>query len=182
MSRSNVPEGTPTRCWVVLRTQPQRELLAAHAVRASDVESYVPFLPPRRRTERASLLFPGYVFARVAPASDDLLRIRAAPGVSFVLPRAAPPTVLPDSVVGELRARLADPAQLSARRPLQPGERVTIVSGPLRWSNALFDRYLNAAGRVRILLEMVHRTVGVEVEEEALERLPSPTPRRSPTR
>jgi len=43
--------------WVVLTTQPQQELLAADAVRARGGESFVPYLPARRRSRRATPLF-----------------------------------------------------------------------------------------------------------------------------
>jgi hypothetical protein len=36
--------------------------------------------------------------------------------------------------------------------------------------DAVFDRRMNAAGRVRILLEMAHRTVSLNVEEASLRR------------
>lgn len=157
------------RSWVVLRTQARRELVAAQTIRARDVESYAPLRQLRRGTVRVGPLFPGYVFARVAPGSDDLLRIRAAPGVSYVLPRAGPPALLPQGLVDDLRARLADPAGGLAPRPFSPGDRVSVVSGPFRWSDGLFDRHLNGSGRVRILLDMVCRTVGVEMKEEWLE-------------
>jgi transcriptional antiterminator RfaH len=156
--------------WVVLRTQPRREQLAAQVVRSKGVDCFAPLLPPRRRTERAAPLFPGYVFARVVPESDDLMRIRSVQGVAYILPHAAPPALLPESLIDELRVRLADPEADPARRRLRPGDRVAVISGPFRWSEALFDRYLNASGRVRILLEMVHRMVAVEIDEEDLER------------
>ncbi len=155
--------------WAVLRTQPRRELVAAQSIRARDVESYAPFRRLRRGNNREAPLFPGYVFARVAPGSDDLLRIRAAPGVAYVLPRTGPPALLPECLVDELRARLADPAGGLAPRPFSPGDRVSVVGGPFRWSDGLFDRHVNASGRVRILLDMVSRTVTVDLKEEWLE-------------
>ena len=36
--------------------------------------------------------------------------------------------------------------------------------------DAVFDRRLSAAGRVRILLELAHRTVHVTVDESQLKR------------
>jgi hypothetical protein len=66
------------RCWVVLRTQPRHELPAARAVQGQGVESYLPLLPPKRRPRPAAPLFPGSLFARVTPDSDDVLRIRSA--------------------------------------------------------------------------------------------------------
>jgi len=38
--------------WLVLRTQPRREALAAEAVQAKRAEAFAPYLPPRRRDGR----------------------------------------------------------------------------------------------------------------------------------
>src|SRR5205814_5512349 len=135
--------------WVVLKTQPQREVLAAEAVQARGGESFVPYLPARRRDGRAVPLFPGYLFARVASA-EDLLPIRSAPGVAYVLPRSGTPALVPEAVVDILRERIEGLAQVHPM--FQRGDRVVIEEGPFRWMEAVFDRRLSAAGRVRILL------------------------------
>jgi transcriptional antiterminator RfaH len=146
--------------WVVLRTQVRQEPLATQSVAARGVDSYFPLL---ERGRSAEPLFPGYLFARVAPGTDDLLRIRSAPGIAYVLPRYAPPVLLPDAFVRALRARAA------SRTPgFQKGDRVTIRRGPFRWLDAIFDKRLNASGRVRVLLDFVHRSVVVDLHTEDL--------------
>ena len=54
--------------------------------------------------------------------------------------------------------------QAAAAAHLQRGDRVTIQRGPFRWVEAVFDRRLTATGRVRILLDFVHRTVAVDLD------------------
>jgi transcriptional antiterminator RfaH len=160
-----------TQHWVVLKTQPRRELFAAHAVRARGPEAYAPMVAPRRRDDRAVPLFPGYLFARVDLESDDLLRIRSAPGIAYVLPRALPPALVPAAVVDAIRRRLGDPTDGVIYERFKPGERVTIVDGPLQWVEAVVDGHLNAVGRVRVLLDFVHRLVPAVIDERALERI-----------
>jgi transcriptional antiterminator RfaH len=154
--------------WAVLRTQTHNELMAARSVEARGVEAYIPLLS-KPHAERPALLFPGYLFARVDAASDDLLRIRSAPGVAYVLPHGGTPTLLAEGVVDLIRKRLADPSA-AAVRALRSGDRVTVINGPFRWMEAVFDRRLNAAGRVRILLELAHRTVQLNIEEASLRK------------
>jgi transcriptional antiterminator RfaH len=156
--------------WAVLRTQPRQEALAGQSVFAQGVETYLPMLPARRPTESEQPLFPGYLFASVDIDSDDLLRIRSAPGVSYVLPQAGPPALLRDETLAAIRTRLVAYRAQHARK-LEHGDRVTIVSGPLRWHDALFVRHLNASGRVRILLDLVQRTVPVDVDQALLKRV-----------
>ena len=155
--------------WIVLRTQPRYEQLAARSMDARGVEAYLPRLPPGQKAERSTLLFPGYLFARVTEFSDDVLRIRSAPGVAYPLPRGCPPTFLPDGVIDLIRKRLGD-QDAGVPSALRAGDRVTIINGPFCWMEAIFDRRMNAAGRVRILLEVAHRTISMNVEEASLRR------------
>ena len=165
--------------WVVLRTRPRSELFAAQAVAAKGVESFVPMLPGTNGAARAKPLFPGYVFARVTSVAEELPRVRCAPGVAYVLPRAAPPAFLPDALVEAVRARATSTAQHRAELNLKRGDPVTIVSGPFRWIEALFDRRLNDRGRVRILLNLVHGSASIDVPAEAVRPIRLPTPLRA---
>jgi transcriptional antiterminator RfaH len=156
--------------WVVLRTQLRHELLAAGAVVARGVESYIPFIKPKRPSDPTLPLFPGYVFARVNPATDDLLRIRSAPGIAYPLPRGGAPMILPDLVIDLIRERLAECPEGLAAVELQHGDRVQLIAGPFRWMDAVFDRRMSAAGRVRVLLELAHRTIQLNIQETQLKR------------
>jgi transcriptional antiterminator RfaH len=157
-----------SQVWVVLKSQPRHELLAAHAVRAKGLGAYVPMLPARRRDGLSTPLFPGYLFANIEPGSDDLLRIRSAPGIAYVLPRASVPALLPTEVVDAIRRRLGDPTDAVVHRQFKAGQRVTIVDGPFRWLDAVFDCHLSAVGRVRVLLDFVHRLVPAVIDEETI--------------
>jgi transcriptional antiterminator RfaH len=158
-------------CWAVLRTQPHCEPLAARAVHARGVESYLPGLPIDRPSRPIAPLFPGYLFAHIARDSDDLLRIRSAPGVAYVLPRAGPPTLLPDLLIEAIRSREMELRSNAAGEAFNRGERVRVMSGPFKSVEGIFDRRLSTAGRVRILLTLAHASVALQTETGNLKRL-----------
>ena len=164
--------------WVVLRTRPRSELFAAQAIAAKGIESFVPMVPGSGGAAHAGSkpLFPGYVFARVQTAAEELPRVRCAPGVAYLLPRNAPPVFLADGLVEAVRARATATAQHRADLSLKRGDPVTIVSGPFRWIEALFDRRLNDRGRVRILLNLVQGSASVDVPAAAVKPVRLPTP------
>ncbi|MDQ6675202.1 MAG: hypothetical protein M3069_31450 [Chloroflexota bacterium] len=157
--------------WAVLRTQPRCEPLAARAVSARGVESYLPRFPVDRPSRTIPLLFPGYLFAHVAPESDDLLRIRSVPGVSYVLPRSGPPALLPDPLVNAIRARERELCSHPGREAFRRGERVVMLSGPFKWVEGIFDKRLSNTGRVRILLTMAEANLALQTEAGNLKRL-----------
>jgi transcription antitermination factor NusG len=158
-------------CWAVLRTQPHCEPLVARAVHARGVDSYLPGLPIHRPSRPIAPLFPGYLFAHIAPNSDDLLRIRSAPGVAYVLPRAGPPTLLPNLLIEAIRSREMELRSSAAGEAFSRGERVMVMSGPFKSVEGIFDRRLSTAGRVRILLQMAQASVALQTETGNLKRL-----------
>ena len=127
----------------------------------------MPKLPSRRTTGLCQPLFPGYLFARIRDNTDDLLRIRSAPGIAYVLPRAGHPVLLSDTLIDAIRSREQEcgaTEQCYAR-----GDTVRVRTGPFKWVEGLFDRSLSAPGRVRILLDLVHGTAAVDLQEMDIE-------------
>jgi len=57
----------------------------------------------------------------------------------------------------------------SRGRIFHRGDRVVVRSGPFKWVEGLFDRSVSANGRVRILLDLVHGSVAVQIEAAELE-------------
>jgi transcription antitermination factor NusG len=94
--------------------------------------------------------------------------------VAYVLPRAAQPAVLPDGLVDAVRLRASQPVDDARISRLKRGDRVTVVSGPFRWVEALFDRRLSGRGRIRVLLDLVHGSAALEVEADAIRPLNLP--------
>ena len=158
------------RRWAVLRSQPRRERIAVRAVKTRGVDTYLPLLRAERESELPRPLFPGYFFANVCPDSDDLLRIRSAPGVAYVLPCASTPALLPDLLIESIRSQ--EKAQnASSRTPgFRSGDPVVVVSGPLKWVEGLFDRRVGSGERVRILLNLVHGSLAVQIRASELKQ------------
>jgi transcription antitermination factor NusG len=158
------------RRWAVLRAQAHRETFVVQAVKSRGVDCYVPVRPAARKTGSSTILFPGYVFAQVSADSDDLLRIRSAPGVAYLLPRAGAPTLLPDPLIGAIRAK-EEQLRSTPGHQFCSGDQVRVLKGPLRWVEGIFDRKLSASGRVRILLNLTSGGVGVQMAASDLEPL-----------
>lgn len=85
-----------------------------------------------------------------------------------MLPRTGPPALLPELFIDSIRSHEKNGLH-TRQRAFQHGERVRVVSGPFRWVEGLFDRSINASGRVRILLSLVHGSAAVQIEATELE-------------
>jgi transcription antitermination factor NusG len=89
-------------------------------------------------------------------------------------PPAAPPESLTEEkpkerlMVEAPNERIRAGPAVPACRRFRAGDQVTVVSGPFRWTEARFESYLTSSDRVRILLDLVHRQVAVDVDRESL--------------
>jgi hypothetical protein len=153
--------------WIVLKAARGREFQASMALQGRGLSVYAPLRAASPRNRRSVALFPGYVFAFIRPGTDDLLRARSAPGVAYALPPGGPPELLPVEIIDAIRARLREP--IAGAQAWHRGDHVTVVSGPLRWLDAVFDCQLSAAGRVQVLLQMARSTFRVVIDEACLQ-------------
>jgi transcription antitermination factor NusG len=157
--------------WYVAHTKPGKERQAVAALEQRQVEAYLPLLRKRKpRSGRCDSqpLFPGYVFACLEIPSACWLAVRSAPGVAYFLGSTDRPTALPDGFVPSLAARL-ELANRGAGPPrFRPGQRVLIADGPLRNLEAVFDEGLSPDGRSRVLVQLVHGVLRVQLPDRFL--------------
>lgn len=159
--------------WYALYTKPKKEHQVDALLREQGIETYLPTVRRKvRRRDRPDrvVYFPCYLFAlldfTVVPHSS----IAWMPGVRRIVSFGDQPAIVADEIVKLIRRRLDDYEEIGYRR-LRQGDRVRITSGPLRDLEAVFDRPLSAADRVRILLDVVGRMTPVEIDYSQIEPL-----------
>jgi len=158
--------------WYVVNTQPRAE---SRAIYHLETQGYSVFCPRYRRTIRHARqtkvvlapLFPAYLFVHF-----DILRARwrsinGTRGVVRLLARDGRPQPVPDGIVAELMAWTRDDGSFDWTSKLTIGEAVRIADGPFAELLGTLE-YLDAAGRVRVLLELLGRSVSVALRSEAL--------------
>jgi len=153
------------RRWYVARLKPRGEARATAILDANGITTYLPrLLRIRGRNARLQTepLFRGYAFVHLDPESEELLIARCSPGVLYLLGRGEP-TPVPDSLVETIRLRTEVENGERGEVGFRPGERVHIMTEPLRHVEAIFDRALNASGRARVLIQLLGRLVPLEV-------------------
>lgn len=81
---------------------------------------------------------------------------------------------MPDAILLEIRRRLTElesSGYFDRTCPYQPGDIVRIKTGPFKDLDAIFDRELSRQGRARVLLELLGRLTGCEIELDWLEKV-----------
>jgi len=154
--------------WYCIRTHLKHEhIAAAHLQRLPNVEAFNPQLKILRSTRvgrrwSTESLFPNYVFARFA--LDSMLdRVRYTPSVKFVLNFGDRIPAVPTLVIEDLRQGLgALNSEVITDAP-SAGEEVEIAVGAFVGTKALVACVLPGQERVRILLDVMGRSVPVEL-------------------
>jgi transcription antitermination factor NusG len=147
----------------------------AEELRLRSVEQFLPVHNCRHRWRNGVVaelelpLFPCYLFARVA--MRDKVRLLQLPGVVGFAVTSAHPTSLPEEEIRGLR----DLSTLCRAEPhpfLNAGDRVRLVAGPLSGMEGILLRRKTDL-RVVISLDIIMRSVSVEVGEFDIEPLPT---------
>ncbi|MGH7780807.1 MAG: transcription termination/antitermination protein NusG [Candidatus Binataceae bacterium] len=148
---------TSSTNWYLVRTKVGKERWVRDQLHPIVAEVFLPMLRARaprwgRMAVSVGPLFPCYVFARF-DLEARYFEVKYMAGVRGIVCAGTDPLAVPEAIVAEIRHRGgADAIVEIAERPLASGQRVTVVDGPFRGFEAVFDRYLSGADRVAILL------------------------------
>jgi transcription antitermination factor NusG len=157
--------------WFVLQTAPQKELPLAKLLEARGMRVCAPRFPlPKRarpdsiRSSRPRLVFPGYLFFKVPPGFKDWDAVQWTVGVRRILQHEEGPAAIDDSIIDHLESRLAAGELTGSKPKFRSGQPVLIERGAMAAVDAIFDQYLDTYSRVRVLVEMMGRSVPVQVD------------------
>jgi len=163
--------------WFAAYTTSCHEKRVAEHCQVRDIESFLPTYQSTRRWKNGctvnieSPLFPGYVFVRVN--QTHRVRVLELPGVVSIVGAARQPTPLPDADIEALRSDI----HLLKAEPhpcLNLGDKVKIRKGPLTGMAGILVRKKNGP-RVVLTLELIMKSISVEIDEQDLE-VASPEP------
>jgi transcriptional antiterminator RfaH len=157
--------------WYALYTKPRKEHQVDAFLQERGIETYLPTV--RRKKKRRDrhdriVYFPCYIFARLDLQVLPRSSITWMPGIRSIASFGEQPALVADEIVELVRRRLEDIEDVGWGR-LKQGDRVRILSGPLRDLDAVFDQPLSQTDRVRILVDVVGRMTPVNIDYSRLE-------------
>lgn len=158
--------------WYVVHTQPRAE---GQAVRHLEMQGYLVFCPRYRRSVRHARktksifapLFPSYLFVRLNVLRDRWRSINGTRGVVHLLMQGGTPQPIPSDIIDGLKARTRADGTIDWTTTFKVGGVVRIVDGPFTEFLGKLE-HVDAAGRVRVLLDLLGRSVSVALRGEAL--------------
>ena len=172
-----MPSPAPTigPAWYAVYTRHQHEKVIANILFGAGFEVFLPLYEAahhwKDRIKRLTLpLFPTYVFLRTS--LDRRIEVLRIPGVNQFVGFGRLPSAIPDEEIGALRKVIENSCPVEPHPFLQCGERVRVTSGPLEGVVGLLVRKKNQC-RLVLSIEILNRSVAVEVETDEVERPPA---------
>jgi transcription antitermination factor NusG len=168
---SGPPEDYCQPRWYAAYTSANHDKRVAAQLEVRAVEHFLPSYASVRqwKDRRVTLqlpLFPGYVFVRMA--LRNRLQVLQIPGVAKLVGFGTTPTPLPQEEIDALRAGLAHGVKVEPHPYLNVGRRVRVKYGPLAGMQGILLRW-KGNWRVVLSLELIQRSVAVDVDASALE-------------
>lgn len=165
-------------CWYAVYTNPRQEERVESNLRAWQVETYLPKIasrsgrPPGRASTRVvKPLFARYIFARFR-AKELLHKVHFTRGVQGVVSFGEWPTPVDDEIIALLKNQCDADGYIRIGQKLKAGDRVKIMSGPLRNFVGIFEGDVSERDCVAILLTAVSFQSHAVVDRDAVEKLP----------
>lgn len=164
---SRTAESAQAENWFVAQLKPNGQHLAERNLRR---QGFACFLPRRPGPSGPKPLFPGYLFVQFDPAGRDWPAINATRGISrLILADHRRPDPLPHSFIAGLLARCDAGGLVSAEQIVQ-GDRVRVLAGPFADIVSTVEQ-LTDGQRLQLLLDLMGRTVRVELDRHSIEKL-----------
>jgi transcription antitermination factor NusG len=152
--------------WFAAYTCARHEKRVAQQLQDRGIECFLPLYHSvrrwkDRRKELDLVLFPSYVFVKVA--LSERLRVLQLPGVVRFVTFNGEPAALP---AGDIEALRSGVSQLEPERHpyLTAGRRVRVVHGPMTGAEGFLLRWKNSS-RLVISIEAIMRSLSIEIDE-----------------
>jgi transcriptional antiterminator RfaH len=164
------------RGWYCAQTKPREERRALASIADAGLRAWLPELnvTKRRHGRPVSLLeplFPGYLFVDMDPTFPlEWQAVRWGRGVRSIVGDGSAPLSVPEEAMAALRARFGEQV-VQVPSPFLPGTRVRVIGGPMVYLEGLLLEAPTPQSRVRVLMQLLHRELVVEMDTFELERV-----------
>ncbi|MFN3523660.1 MAG: transcription termination/antitermination protein NusG [Phenylobacterium sp.] len=162
----------PGARWYLVHAKTGREAAAEAQLRRQDFTTFLPLSlrtvrHARKIETRAGAYFPGYLFVELDLERDRWRAVNSTIGVVRLVMARERPLPAPRGLVEALKAQADARGLLDLSRGLGPGDAVSVLAGPFAGQFGVIDQ-LRGPDRVRVLLDLMNRELGVEVGRETI--------------
>ena len=162
--------------WYAIHTRSRFEKKVYDGLRGKTIEAFYPRIQTmsRRKDRRMKIMvpmLPGYVFVRSALDAEEHLKILKTAGVVRVVGFKGIPVPAREEEISSLMILDGTDRTVQNRAFMKRGDRVIIMEGPLKGLVGLYLRHKGQAGKVVVSIDLLNRSLVVDIEDWALEKI-----------
>ncbi len=163
--------------WYALHTRSHYEKIVYDGLVGKSVEAFLPQIQviSRRGKLRRKIsvpMLPGYVFVHTQLEAEEYHRILRTIGVVRMISFKGRPLPAHDQEIASLQILDGTDRTVQNRAFMKKGDRIMIMDGPLKGLVGFYVRRKGQSDKVVVSVELLHRSLAVEIEDWALEKLP----------
>ncbi len=164
------------RKWYALHTRSRFEQKVYDGIFGKSIEVFLPRVQvmSRRKDRRKKILIPllpGYVFVRTDMNPEEHLNILKTVGVVRMVGFQGKPVPARDDEIASLMILDGTDRTVQNRAFMNKGDRVMIMEGPLKGLVGFYLGHRTRGGKVVVSIELLQRSLEVEIEDWALEKI-----------
>ena len=162
--------------WYAVHTRSRFEQKVYDGLCGKSIETLLPKMQvmSRRRDRRKKILvplLPGYVFVQTDLMVEEYWDIIKTVGVVRMVGFHSSPVPVKEEEISSLMILNGTDRTVQNRRYMNKGDRVMIMEGPLKGLAGFYLRHKGQADKVVVSVELLHRSLVVEIEDWALEKI-----------
>lgn len=163
--------------WYALHTRSHFEQKVYDGLCGKSIEVFLPRVQVMsRRKDRRKKIFipmlPGYVFVHSDLQPEQHLRILKTVGIVRMVGFKGKPVPAREEEISSLMILDGTDRTVQNRAYMKKGDRVIILEGPLKGLVGFYLRHKGQTDKVVVSIELLHRSLAVEIEDWALEKIP----------
>ena len=167
-----------TQCskWYAVHSRSHFEQKVYDGLRKKSVEAFLPRIQvlSKRRDRRKKILvpmLPGYVFVRSDMNPQEYHHIIKTAGIVRIVSFKGSPVPANEEEISSLMILDNTDHTVQNRSYVEKGDRVMIMEGPLKGLTGYYLRHRGKSDRVVVSVELLRRSLEVEIEDWSLEKL-----------
>ncbi|MBN1104371.1 MAG: UpxY family transcription antiterminator [Deltaproteobacteria bacterium] len=162
--------------WYALHTRSHFEQKVFDGIAGKSIEAFLPRVQvmSRRRDRRKKILIPllpGYVFVHFEMEPEIYWEIIKTVGVVRMVGFRGTPTAAREEEISSLMILNGTDRTVQNRSYMKTGDRVMIMEGPLKGLAGFYVRHKGHSDKVVVSVELLQRSLAVEIEDWALEKI-----------
>ncbi|MBW2609730.1 MAG: UpxY family transcription antiterminator [Deltaproteobacteria bacterium] len=162
--------------WYAVHTRSRFEQKVHDGIIGKSIEVFLPRIQvmSRRKDRRKKILvplIPGYVFVHTDLHPDEYLDILKTAGVVRLVGFEGKPVPARDEEISSLMILDGTDRTVQNRTYMNKGDMVMIMEGPLKGLVGFYLRHKDKSDKVVVSIELLHRSMSVEIEDWALEKV-----------